>query len=87
MMIKARKLSIAIAVVGPLAIVAAGKSFAGPINTVALKAAVPVAATEVQYRPYYYYPGYSYYPAYSYWGYPAYAYWGYPGYYGYNYAW
>ena len=85
MMIKARKIAIAIAAVAPLAIVAAGKSFAGPMNTVAIKAAVPVAATGVRYRPHYTYTwSYpAYYPVYSYWSYPDYGYWGYPAYYGY----
>ena len=90
MMIKARKFAAAIAIVGPLSISAAGNAFAGPMNTVAVKAAVPAAATEVRYRPHYTYtyPAYSYwgYPAYTYWGYPTYAYWGYPGYY-YSYYW
>jgi hypothetical protein len=90
MMIKARKIAIAIAAVAPLAIVAVGESFAGPMNTVAVKAAAPAAATSVRYRPHYTYtyPAYSYwgYPAYTYFGYPTYAYWRYPGYY-YTYYW
>jgi hypothetical protein len=97
MMIKARKIAIAIAIVGPLSLVAAGESFAGPMNTLGVKAAVPAAATEVRYRPHYTYtyPAYSYwsYPTNTYWGYPGYAWgypgysWGYPGYYGYTYVW
>jgi hypothetical protein len=97
MMIKARKIAIAIAIVGPLSLVAAGESFAGPMNTLGVKAAVPAAATEVRYRQHYTYtyPAYSYwgYPTNTYWGYPSYAWgypgysWGYPGYYGYTYGW
>jgi hypothetical protein len=41
MMIKARKIAIAIAIVGPLSLVVAGESFAGPMNTLGVKAAVP----------------------------------------------
>jgi hypothetical protein len=51
MMIKAYKIAIAIAIVSPLSIVAAGESFAGPMNTVAVKGAVAAVATEVRYRP------------------------------------
>ena len=90
MMIKARKIAIAISILAPLSIVAADESFAGPMNTVAVKAAAPTAATEVRYRPHYTYtyPTYSYwsYPAYTYWSFPGYP-WGYPGYYGYTYVW
>jgi hypothetical protein len=90
MMVKAHKIAIAMAVVGSLAIVAAGKSFAGPINAVGAKAAVPAAATDVRYRRYSYtwsYPAYSYFGYPAYWGYPTYSYFGYPGYYGYTYYW
>jgi hypothetical protein len=61
------------------------RKFAGPMNTVAVKTAVPTAATEVRYRPHntyaWTYPAYSYwaYPTYNHWAYPTY--WGYPGYY------
>ena len=76
MMIRARKIAAAIAIVGSLSIVATSNAFAGPVNTVAVRVAVPAGATEVRYRPHYTYT----YPAYSYWGYPAYSYWGYPTY-------
>jgi hypothetical protein len=67
-----------------------GESFAGPMNTVDVKAAVPTMTTEVRYRLHYTYTYQSYYylayPTYTYWGYPGYA-WSYPGYYGYTYVW
>jgi hypothetical protein len=84
MMIKASTL--AIAVVGSLAVAAAGKSFAAPIpsDALAIKVATPAAATDVQYRTYFYsgYGPYAYRPAYpyTYW-YPSYGNWAYPGYY------
>jgi hypothetical protein len=51
-MIKASKF--AIAVVGPLAVATAGQSSAASISpaAVAIKAAAPVAATDVRYRKY-----------------------------------
>jgi len=96
MMIKASRLAIAIAVVGPLAVAAVGESFAAPVpsNALAVKAVAPAAATDVQYlvyvaQPYFYYGygPYVYRPAYTYGGYtywypaPAYSNWAYPGYY------
>ena len=57
-MIKALKLAIATAVVGPLAIAAVGKSFAAPVpsSAIAVKAAAPAAATNVQYWASFNYP-------------------------------
>jgi hypothetical protein len=54
-MIKASKFAIAIAVAGPLAIATVGESFAAPApsGAVTVKAATPVAATDVQYRSYF----------------------------------
>ena len=83
-MITASKLAIAIAVAGPLAAATVGESFATPLpsSAVAVKAAAPAAATDVQYRAYDYgpyayrpYGGYPYpYGGYTYW-YPAFPYW------------
>ena len=83
-MITASKLAIAIAVAGPLAAGTVGKSFATPLpsSAVAVKAAAPTTATNVQYRAYGYgpyayrpYGDYTYpYGGYTYW-YPAYPYW------------
>jgi hypothetical protein len=93
-MIKASTL--AIAVVGSLAVATAGESFAAPIpsDALAIKAATPAAATDVQYRTYFDsgYGPYAYRPygGYTYW-YPSYGNWAYPGYYyyypGYYYYW
>jgi hypothetical protein len=85
MMIKASTL--AIAVVGSLAVATPGESFAGPIpsDALAIKAATPAAATDVQYRTYFDsgYGPYAYRPAYAYRGYtywyPSYGSWAYPG--------
>jgi hypothetical protein len=81
-MIKASKLAIVIAVVGPLAVATVGESFAAPVSSsaAAVKAAAPPAATDVQYVPNYYgYGPYAYRPAYKYGGYtywyPTYPYW------------
>jgi hypothetical protein len=87
-MITASKLAIAIAVAGPLAAATVGESFATPVpsSAIAVKAAAPAAATNVQYWAYDYgYGPYAYRPAYksggyTYW-YPAYSNWAYPGYY------
>jgi hypothetical protein len=51
-MITVSKLAIAIAVAGPLAAAAVATSFAAavPSNAVAVKAAAPASATDVQYR-------------------------------------
>ena len=71
-MIKALKLAIATAVVGPLAIAAVGESFAAPVpsSAIAVEAAAPAAATNVQYWAYDYgYGPYAYRPAYKYRGY------------------
>ena len=83
-MIKASRLAIAIAVVGPLVVAMAGESLAGPVpsNTMAITSAVPAVATDVGYwayvdRPYFDYD-YAYRPAYKYQGYtywyPTYSY-------------
>jgi hypothetical protein len=76
MMFKCPKVAMAIALVAPLSIAAAGNSKAAPMlsDTGALKASSSLALTEVQY----YYGPYGYYPAYQYRGY---TYW-YPGYWG-----
>jgi hypothetical protein len=81
--------TLAIAVVGSLAIATAGESFAAPIpsDALAIKAATPAAATDVQYfdsgyGPYAAYPyrGYRYwYPSYGNWVYPDPGYYYYPG--------
>ena len=71
MTIKASKLAIAISVVGPLTVAVTGGANAAPAlsGANALKAAAPIAATDVKYRkhaPRYW--GYS-----SNWSYPAYS--------------
>jgi hypothetical protein len=70
MTIKASKPAIAIAVVAPLTMAMTGPSHATPAlsGTVALKAAAPVAATEVKYRKQ---PSQCWNNSTS-WGYPAY---------------
>ena len=75
-MIKASKLAIAIAIVGPLAVATVGESFAASVSSgaVSVKAAAPSAATGVQYQAYYVTPPYFYY------GYGPYAYRPYGGY-------
>lgn len=52
MTIKAYTLAITFAVVGPLVVGTTGRSFAAPLlsDTSALKAAVPMAATDARYR-------------------------------------
>src|SRR5271168_3653054 len=97
MMIKAPNFATAMAIVGPLAIATMGESFAAPMNTVGVKAAVPAAVTDVRYRAHVDRPkwGYAYnlaYLNYSYCGYPTYLYRGYPtysylAYLGYGYTW
>ncbi|HZN28118.1 MAG TPA: hypothetical protein VFB88_02045 [Xanthobacteraceae bacterium] len=88
MKIQVRRLAIALAIAGPLAVAATAKSSAAPINGVSIKAAVPAAATDVRYRAYRDYPSYWGYPAYYYDGYTNYwyysPYWGYPQYYRYD---
>jgi hypothetical protein len=87
MVIKA--FTLAIAVLSSLAVAAASESFAAPISSdaLAIKAATPAAATDVQYRTYFYsgYGPYAYRPTYSYgadtYWYPSYGNWTYPGYY------
>ena len=86
MKIQVRRLAIALAIAGPLAVAATAKSSAAPINGVSIKAAA--AATDVRYRAYRDYPSYWGYPAYYYDGYTNYwyysPYWGYPQYYRYD---
>ena len=79
--IQVRRLAIALAIAGPLAVAATAKSSAAPINGMSIKAAVPAVTTDVRYRAHrnYPYPSYSDYPTY-YSGYPTYYYYGYPGY-------
>ncbi len=90
MKIQVRRLAIALAIAGPLAVAATAKSSAAPINGMSIKAAVPAVTTDVRYRVYWEYPDPSYggYPTYYYYGYPGYwtysPYWGYPRYYGYS---
>jgi hypothetical protein len=91
MKIQVRRLAIALAIAGPLAVAATAQSSAGPINGMSIKAAVPAVTTDVRYRAYrdYPYSSYSGYPTYYYYyGYPYYwtysPYWGYPQYYGYG---
>jgi hypothetical protein len=82
MKIQVRRLAIALAIAGPLAVAATAKSSAAPINGMSIKAAVPAVTTDVRYRARrdYPYPSYEAYPTYSsYWGYPTYNY-SYPGY-------
>jgi hypothetical protein len=85
MKIQVRRLAIALAIAGPLAVAATAKSSAAPINGMSIKAAVPAVTTDVRYRVRrdYPYPSYGAYPTYnSYWGYPTYnSNWGYPSYY------
>jgi hypothetical protein len=84
MKIQVRRLAIALAIAGPLAMAATAKSSAAPINGMSIKTAVPAVTTDVRYRARrdYPYPSYGAYPTYnSYWGYPTYnSYWGYPTY-------
>ena len=70
MTIKASKLAIAIGVVGPLTVAMTGGTYAAPAlsDAIALKAAAPIAATEVKYRKH----------APRYWDYSTN--WNYPGY-------
>jgi hypothetical protein len=74
MNIQVLRLAIALAIAGPLAMTAAAKSSAAPINGVSIKAAAPAVSTEVRYRQY------RDYPYYSDWGYPTYYYYGDPNY-------
>jgi hypothetical protein len=93
MKIQVRRLVVALAIAGPLALTTTAKSSAALINGVSIKAAAPAVTTDVRYRARRDYPypsdegysaNYSYgvYPSYnSYWGYPTYnSYWGYPAY-------
>ena len=90
MKIQVRRLAIALAMAGPLAVAATAKSSAAPVNGMSIKAAVPAVTTDVRYRVYRDYPYASYwsYPTYYYYGYPDYwtysPYWRYPRYYGYG---
>jgi hypothetical protein len=84
-MIKLLRLGTAIALAGPIAIVAATESSAFPLHDLAVKAAAPVFTTEVRHRPTTgaagpLRPGWGYgndwtYQGY-YWRYPTYSYWG-----------
>ena len=54
-MIKASTVALAITVAGPLAVATVGETFAAPVllaNAIAVKAAAPAAATNVQYWAY-----------------------------------
>ena len=91
MKIQVRRLAIALAIAGPLAVAATAQSFASPINGKSIKAAVPAVTTDVRYRAYRDdpYASYSGYPTYYYYyGYPYYwtysPYYVYPQYYGYG---
>jgi hypothetical protein len=91
MKIQVRRLAIALAIAGPLAVAATANSSAAPINGVSFKAAAPAVTTDVRYRAYrdYPYSSYSGYPTYYYYyGYPSYwtysPYYVYPQYYGYG---
>ena len=95
MNIQVRRLAIALAIAGPLAVAVTAKSSAAPINGRSIKAAVPAVTTDVRYRAYrdYPYSSYSGYPTYyyygylNYWAYSPYAYspyWVYPQYYAYD---
>ena len=91
MKIQIRRLAIALAIAGPLAVAATAQSSAAPINGKSIKAAVPAVTTDVRYRAYrdYPYASYSGYPTYYYYyGYPYYwtysPYYVYPQYYGYG---
>ena len=94
MNIQVRRLVVALAISGPLALTATARSFAAPIHGMSIKAAVPAVTTNVRYRAHRDYPypseeryptqySYGVYPSYnSYWGYPAYnSYWNHPTYY------
>ena len=74
MKIQLLRLAIALATAGPLAMIAAAKSSAAPMNGMSIKAAAPAVATEVRYRQY------RDYPYYSDWGYPTYYYYADPNY-------
>src|SRR5258705_698667 len=76
MKIQVRRLAIALAIAGPLAVAATAQSSAAPINGMSIKAAVPAVTTDVRYRAYRDYPSSSYsgYPTYYYYyGYPYYS--------------
>ena len=73
MKIQVLRLAIALAIATPLAMTAAAKSSAAPMNGMSIKAA-PAVATEVRYRQY------RDYPYYSDWGYPTYYYYADPNY-------
>jgi hypothetical protein len=81
MKIQVLRLAIALAVAGPLAMVAADKSSAAPMHGKSIKAAAPAATIDVRYLPYW---DYSYA---SYWGYPTYYYYGGPDYWTYSPYW
>ena len=84
MKIQVRRLAIALAIAGPLAVVATAKSSAAPINGMSIKAAVTAVTTDVRYRAYRdnRYPSDRGYPTYNNYGYPDYSMysrsWGYP---------
>ena len=78
-----RRLAIALAIAGPLAVTATAESSAAPINGMSIKAPAPAVTTDVRYRAYRDYPYSSYYYGYpDYWAYSPY--WAYPSYYGYG---
>ena len=81
MKIQVRRLAVALAVAGPLAMAGAAKSSAAPMNGTSIKAAAPAVTTDVRYRRY------GDYPYASYWGYPAYYYYGDPNYWTYSPYW
>jgi hypothetical protein len=81
MKIQVRRLAVALAVAGPLAMAGAAQSSAAPMNGKSIKAAAPAAMIDVRYRPYW---DYSYA---SYWGYPTYYYYGGPDYWTYSPYW
>ena len=71
MKIQVRRLAIALAIAGPLAVATTAKSSGAPINGLSIKAAVSAVTTDVRYRAYRDNP----YP--SDWGYPTYNNYGY----------
>jgi hypothetical protein len=90
MKIQVRRLAIALAIAGPLAVAATAQSSAAPINGISIKAAVPALTTDVRYRANRDYPYASYwaYPTYYYYGYPSSSYYyAYPGYWSYSPYW
>ena len=89
MKIQARRLAIALAIAGPLAVGATAQSSAAPINGMSIKPAVPAVTSDVRYRAYRDnpYPSYWGYPTYYSYGYPTYYYYGYPDYWTYSPYW